>query len=117
MSNHADVGCEKRRRTADTGTRDGVEDEVVGRADDGDEDGERVEEADQEADGAMGARHADAVEEREVQATTTVGGRERERANRKTDHEGVAEVQRGHDSYVQVIISDWTSTKHAERND
>jgi len=47
MSTHADVGFEEGRRTADTGPRDGVEDKVVGCADDGDEDGERVEETDE----------------------------------------------------------------------
>ena len=99
MSTCADVAFEKGRRTADTDTCDGVEDEVVGRTDDGAEGCERVEEADKEADGTTGARHADAVEEREVQAKTTVGGREQERANRRTDHEAIVEVQQGPSSY------------------
>jgi len=104
------MSWKKGRRTTDTGTRDSVKDKVVGRAEDGDEGCERVEETDEEADGATGAWHADAAEEREVQATTTVGGRERERANRKTDHEAVTEVQRGHGGYIQLVVSDYGMT-------
>jgi len=90
---------------------------VVGRADDGDEDGERVEGTDEEADGTTGARHADAAEEREVQVTATVGGRERERANREADNEAVAELQRGHGNYNSSLAPRHIPNTLKETND